>query len=107
MTKTEKAKNDARRSRWVVVATQSRPWLVACGRLDSWDESAGRVTLEEARCAVYFSQPTRSVFGCATIGPQNGSRVSRPCDSVTIRGVELLLDATPEAVAAWKTEPWT
>jgi hypothetical protein len=95
-----------RSDRWVVIATSSRPWLVACGKIVD-DDGNGRVTLAEARCAVYFSQKTRSVFGCASIGPQEGSRVSGACERVAVRGVELLIDATPAAVAAWKAEPWT
>jgi hypothetical protein len=92
--------------RWVVIATSSRPWLVACGRLVK-DNGHGRVRLDEARCAVYFSPPTRSVFGCATIGPQPGSRVSGACEWIVLRGVEWMAPATPAAVAAWRAEPWT
>jgi len=94
------------KNRFVVIATASRPWLVACGRLVN-DDGEGRVELADARCAVYWSGETRSVLGLASHGPAPGSRISRACERVAIRGVELMLDATPQAVAAWRAEPWT
>lgn len=63
------------------------------------------VKLKNARCAVYFSSPTKGLFGLAAIGPQKESRVSPPVASVTLRQ-EVILDCTPEAVKAWDEEPW-
>ena len=93
-------------SRIVVVATKSRPWLIACGTLVSDDAARDRVTLANARCAVYFDAETRSLFGLASHGPGAASRVSRRCKSVTIGGIEMVADAEPAAIAAWEAEPW-
>lgn len=90
---------------WVVVATSSRPWLVVCGRLKSKDEN--QVCLTEARCAVFWPTEVRSIFGLASRGPSTGACISPPCKSIVLSHVELVLEATDEAVKAWQKEPWS
>jgi hypothetical protein len=88
---------------YVVVATASRPWLVVCGR--EVDRTEELITLEGARCAVYYSRDTRSLLGLATIGPQAGSRITPPCERITVR-YETVIDCTPAALTQWESEPW-
>ena len=100
MTKTKK------KNRIVVVATSSRPWLLACGRLIAEDTEARTVTLADARCCVHYSAETRGMFGLGSHGPAAGSRVTRTVESVTLGGVEAVIDATPAALTMWEREPW-
>jgi len=93
-----------KKKRFVVIATASRPWIVAMGELVEQTEHTA--TLKDARCAIYFSRPTKGLFGLAERGPQEGSRVTGAVMSVTLR-YETILDCTPGAIKAWKAEPWS
>jgi hypothetical protein len=72
-------------------------------------DSAREIALNEARCAVYYSGETRSVIGLASTGPMSGSRISRAATRVVFPrdAIEIVVDATPGAVAAWRAEPWS
>jgi len=89
--------------KYVVATTASRPWLVVCGKLI--EQTEDQVTLEDVRCAVYYSPDTRSVLGLASHGPSESCRISRSTPRIVVR-YETILEATPEAVEAWQAEPW-
>jgi hypothetical protein len=92
------------KSRPVVVTTAHRGIFV--GRTtDSGD--AETITLTDARMVVYYSRETRSVLGIASRGVAPGSRVSPPVPRLKLRAVTAVIDATPEAERAWRTEPWS
>jgi hypothetical protein len=78
--------------------------MVACGTLI--EEKDDSVVLADARCAVYWAAPTKSLFGLASHGPDKESRISRPCKIVKIRNVETLIDVSDKAYQAWCAEPW-
>ena len=93
-----------KKKRKVVVTTKSRPWVVLHGTLVSHEGDT--VVLAGARCAVFYSAPTHGFAGLAVTGPANGSRISSAVDRAEISGVEAVLDATPEASAAWERGEW-
>jgi hypothetical protein len=99
MSKSKKAE------RYVVYASDSRPWVVCAGVLEKQDASG--VTLRDARQAVYFTAPRGGLFGLATHGPQPGSRISGAAERVELGPKVALLDCTAEARAAWECSPWS
>ena len=100
-------KNTTKKSanRYVVIATQSRPWSIVAGTLES--ETAASVRLTGARMIAYYSSDARTLFGVAAKGPGSGARVSPRVDAVTISPrPEHMIDATPESRNAIEAEPW-
>jgi hypothetical protein len=90
--------------RAVVVTTQHRGVFV--GYTTDADDSE-IVRLTRARMVVYYSRETRSVVGLASSGPGAGSRVSHPVPRIALRNITAVIDATPEAAAAWERGPWS
>ena len=82
-------------------------WANASAARQVWQRTKEDIVILDARCAVYYSIDTRSLLGLASHGPAPGSRISRACKRIVLRGVEAILDAEPEAVAAWRAEPWS
>lgn len=68
---------------------------------------AETITLEKARMIVFFSADTRGVLGLATRGPQHGSRVTPAVERITLREITAVMKASPQAVEAWESEPWS
>ena len=89
--------------RWVVVTTEKRG--VFGGLLESNEN--GAAVLTDARMCVYWSRETRGVLGLASGGPAAGSRISGAVPRAELEGVTAILDATPEARAAWEAGPWS
>ena len=102
-----KTKATKKADRWVVVATATRPWTVAFGRVGR--TTASTFELLDVRMCVYFSSPTHGLFGLAARGPQDGSRVSERAQRLVLRErwIEGVLDASPDACAAWERGEWT
>lgn len=98
-------KRKAKKQRYVVVATASRPWAVVAGEYVG--EKDGKIELRNARMIVYYSPASHSLYGLAQSGPAAGSRVSPPVEAARVRGIEHELDCSAMARAAIEAEPWS
>lgn len=72
-------------------------------------ENAGRtVTLKNARHCFYFpiaEAGHRGVYGLATVGPGEGSRVG-PKVTMTVHDVSKVVNCEPQAVKLWEKAQW-
>ncbi len=95
--------------KYVVFTTQTRPWAVVGGVLESVRAECGRriVTVTDARMIVWYAVGTRSVLGLASHGPAAGSRVSPACEAAEYDAIEGIHLATAKARKAIEAEPWT
>ncbi len=91
--------------RMVVVTTDKDRRGVFCGEFVSQDKDI--VKLKNVRMAVYWSSTTRGVLGLASIGPQEGSRITHAIPYIELNGVTAVMDATNKAVKQWEAEPWS
>lgn len=64
------------------------------------------VRLEEAQMCIYWSSDTRGVLGLASTGPGKECRVGPPVLAITLQDVTSIIEASPEAEAKWKAQPW-
>ena len=65
-------------------------------------------TLGKARMLVYWSSKTRGLLGCASKGPQEGSRISDPVSELKIRTkVECHIPCSKEAVKIFESGLWS
>jgi hypothetical protein len=87
----------------VLVTTHTRG--VFFGVLDE-DNSPGDVTLLDAQNAVHWTSGTRGWMALAADGPDADCRIGPKVPSLRLFGVSAVVECTPEAVAAWKAEPW-
>lgn len=62
--------------------------------------------VEDVQMCVYWSTKTRGVLGLASIGPQKGSRVTKPVKRGKIHGVTAILEMEDKAIKAWEDTPW-
>jgi hypothetical protein len=107
MAKTTRAastKARAKTPQFVVVRTEHKGLF--CGELTFRSADDSRVTLKDARQIVYFEAKTKGSLGIAGGGVSRDSRVSPKAPSISLRGVIEIMEATPQAVAAWEAEPW-
>jgi len=88
----------------VVVTTDKDRRGVFGGELIS--EDGDRVTLRNARMAVYWSADVHGVVGLAAGGPTTSCRISPAVPKIGLNGVTAVMDMTDEAKAAWDKEPW-
>ena len=93
----------AENHRYVVVTTMRG---VFAGVLVE-DKSPGRVTLAEARCAVYWSRDVRGFGGLAAHGPTAGCRIGPAVPQQVLYEITSILDCTPGARTAWEKAPWS
>jgi hypothetical protein len=91
-------------SKYVIVATKSRPWDVLAGELVSQDGDG--VVLTGARMIVLWGTDGHSIAGVAATG-RGLRRVSSAVDRAEVMGVELILTCSAEARMAIEAEPWT
>ena len=91
--------------RMVVVTTDSTRRGVFFGELQKHENDI--CVLVDAQMAVYWSKPTRGVLGLASIGPQEGSRITPIVPRIVLNGVTAVMDATPEAAKKWRKQLWT
>ena len=89
-------------SRAVVVCTKYRG--VFFGYLSGPEGAV--VTLTNVRMCVYWDTSVRGVLGLASHGPSEKCRITRPVDSISLRGVTAIMDTTDIAVKAWESSPW-
>lgn len=89
--------------RAVVVTTAHRGVFVG---YTSDPDGAERVTLTQARMVVFYSTDTKGVLGIASKGLASGSRVTDAVPRIDLRNITAVIDATPEATAAWEKGPW-
>lgn len=71
------------------------------------DNSPNNVILEEARMVVYWSENVKSVLGLASIGPQDGCKISLPVTEIKIFGVTSITICTKEAIKQWEKDIWS
>jgi len=70
------------------------------------EQNGSSVVLHDARMAVYWPPETHGVLGLAADGPKTGAKISPKVPRIELDGVTAVMDMTPEAVAAWESEPW-
>lgn len=100
--KTEMTK---KKKRMVVVTTDKDRRGVFFGELIS-NDGDGNVVLRDAQMAVYWSTETHGVAGLASIGPQDGSRISPIVPQIAINGVTAVMDTSVHACKQWRKELW-
>jgi hypothetical protein len=91
----------------VLITTNKNLRGVFFGYIDPADVDKDTIRVEQCQMAVYWSVETRGVLGLASAGPAKGSRVTAPSPAGIIRGVTLVVEATPAAAEAWKAVPWS
>lgn len=83
------------------------PRVVLFGYATPVEIEKDRPVLKKARMLVRWSEETRGVLGAASIGPQEGSRISPPVKEIEIRTkVECVIPCTEEAVKVWESGRW-
>jgi len=97
----------ATKKRMVVVTTDKDRRGVFFGEFISHDETKKVVVLKNAQMAVFWSSATKGVLGLASIGPQEGSRISPIVPKIKLDGVTSVIDATKEAVKTWQAQNWS
>jgi hypothetical protein len=65
------------------------------------DTSGDPITLEDARCAIYWGT-TKGVWELAATGPTPNSKIGATVPKLELRKITAVSDVTPEAEAAWK-----
>ena len=92
------------KKRPVVVTTEHKG--VFFGFCEAEDTAARTVTISEAQMCVYWSADVRGVVGLASTGPSKDCKVTPPAPKMTLSGTTAVMDATEDAVKAWKIRPW-
>jgi len=90
--------------RAVVVTTEHKG--VFFGYVADESKLPAQVTLTQARCAVRWLNG-RGFLGLSSVGPQQGSRVSPPTQSLVIYKVTSVADCSTEAVKQWELGLWS
>lgn len=99
---TKKTATKKKGERFVLVTTDKRG--VFAGVLVK--DAGQTVTLAESRMCSYWSAKMRGVFGLASMGPDKGCKIGPAVPSQVLNGITSVTDMSPEAVAAWRAEPW-
>ena len=92
------------KKRMVVVTTDKDRRGVFMGKLK--EHKGSDVVLINARMAVYWSKETKGVLGLASIGPQDGSRITPIVPKIELNGVTAVIDCTDKAVKQWNNVKW-
>jgi len=90
----------------VVITTDKDKRGVFMAFINPKDAALETMEAEEIRMAVYWSADVRGVVGLAAHGPTKDCRISPAAPKATIKGVTAVLEMTPEALKAWRKEPW-
>jgi hypothetical protein len=106
MTNEDNAMTQETKPRYIVVATQTRPWSIVAGELIAHDRKGQSVTLRNARMIVYYSEDAHGLYGICARGPGEHARVSPPVDEADVSGYEQILTASADARRAIEAEPW-
>jgi hypothetical protein len=64
------------------------------------------VRLERARMCVYWSADMKGVVGLAATGPSKDCKIGPAAPAITLHGVTLIMEVSPEAEALWNQQPW-
>ena len=93
--------------RYVVAITRApnSNWARVCfGKLA--EQTADKVTLTDARQALYYDGQTGGEFGLAAHGPRGECRITAPVARAELSAFAgLLMDCAPAAVEAWTKAP--
>jgi hypothetical protein len=91
--------------RHVVVTTEHRG--VFFGEVNGTQSDTDKVlTLSDVQMCVYWSEDVRGVLGLASTGPSKSCKVTPAVPRMVLQDVTSVMDATPEAVTAWRERPW-
>lgn len=102
--KTTKKKPTTLVGRYVIVATQCRPWSIVAGTVLRHDGAS--IVLGDARMIAYYSADAHALLGCAVSGPGDRARVSPRVDEWHGHAVEQVMPCSDVARAAIEAEPW-
>jgi hypothetical protein len=71
--------------------------------------TAGDTTVElaDAQMCVYWSDSVRGILGLAATGPDKRCKITPVVPRIQLDKVTAIIQATPEAVAAWQSKPWS
>lgn len=89
----------------VVVTTEHRG--VFFGFLNGQADTEKALSLTDAQMCVYWSADVKGVLGLAATGPTKKCRITPSVPKMTVQAVTAVMDATPEAVTAWQSKPWS
>jgi hypothetical protein len=94
------------KTRPVVVTTEHRG--VFFGHLtEDADRDSKTITLTGAQMCVYWSADVKGILGLAATGPVKGCKITKAVPRITLQAVTAVIDATDEAVKAWRDRPWS
>jgi len=93
-----------------LVRNSERPVIVTTahrGVFFGWakDTDGETIALRKAQLCVYWSADCKGFMGLAAKGPSASCKIGPPAD-ITLRSITAVLECTPEAVAAWESQPW-
>ena len=88
----------------VLVTTEKKG--VFFGLLEDDTKLPEAITLSECRMCVYWARSVRGVLGLAAAGPNEECRITRAAPQSTLYGITGVFACTPEAVKAWRAQPW-
>ena len=90
------------KERAVVVTTQHRGVFFGYAA----DTDGEIIKLRAARNCLYWPTENKGFMGLAAVGPVKGARVG-PAADISLRGINSVIECTPEAATAWETAPWS
>ena len=88
--------------RAVIVTTEFRGVFFGYVKDDS--KLPEKITLTDAKNCIYWSPETKGVFGLASAGPAEGSKIGPKIPELTVWKVTSVSECTPEAVENWQTK---
>jgi hypothetical protein len=94
-------KKPAPKERAVLVTTAHRGVFFGYARATDGET----IALRAAQLCSYWSADMRGFMGLASMGPSAKCRIGKPAD-ITLRNITAVVEVTPEAVEAWKAQPW-
>jgi hypothetical protein len=89
----------------VVVTTEHRG--VFFGFAQSLTVGATTIELADGQMCVYWSTSIKGVLGLAATGPDKNCKVTPIVPKLQLTKVTAVMEATPQAVKAWQTRPWS
>lgn len=87
----------------LVVTTQHRGVFFGYGT----PTAESTIELSRARMCLYWPEENHGVVGLAADGPKTGARIGPAAPKIMLRDVTAVMECSPEAVAAWESEPWS
>lgn len=87
-----------------VITTEHRG--VFFGEIDPKQREHKTLTIQNAQMCVYWSADVKGIVGLAATGPTEGCRITAAAPSITVNAVTAVMEASDEAVLAWKASSW-